>query len=219
MKRPSLFFKLIFVSIFSLIILSANILNGGAINSFDFTLKDGTVHNIIEYTDKPILLEWGASWCVACEANLKAMNEIHHLYKDKVNFISLSFGGSGDDLDDLSTGAFEGIYDWPIGLDTSNKAADLSVANGQLMFLKPDLSLYQIWTYTVIISQEQKDQLKTTLNELIVESEGIESATETKNAGTQEEQLTNASGFESITILSTFVIIGVGLITLRRKRI
>lgn len=186
---------------------------------FNFTLRDGTVHNITEYTDKPILLEWGASWCIACEANLKAMDELYPLYKDKVNFISLSFGGSGDDLEDLNSGAYaQADYQWIIGLDTSNKASDIPAANGQMMFMKPDLSVLRLWDYIIIISQAQKDKLKAALDELIVASEGVERATET-GINTVGNQVTNAPGFEGIMTLITFLIIGIGLMKRRRRNI
>jgi len=183
------------------------------ISSFEFTLSDGTIHSISEYTDKgqtPILLEWGASWCTACDVNLRAMSELYPSFKNDINFLSLSFGGSGDTLENLNS-LNSGYYsqnniEWPLGLDHTNKARDLGVANGFFTFLTPSLEIFKTYQYVAIVSAGQKNQLRQDLNALL---QG-----ETLNDQDSKDSLQSpAAGgfpFELVVILAVVGIAGFG---------
>lgn len=59
----------------------------------DFSAFDleGNQHNLSEYNNKPIVLDFWASWCAPChKKNKELLNPLFKKYGDKINFISYS---------------------------------------------------------------------------------------------------------------------------------
>jgi thiol-disulfide isomerase/thioredoxin len=119
---------------------------------FSFQLTNGENVNISNYEGKPILLEWGASWCSICKQNQESMQKIYTEYKDRVQFISLSYGGSGDSLQDVDDVKRARGYQWDFGLDTNDYAATVDVANGYNWLISEDLKILRTWNYTIVTS-------------------------------------------------------------------
>ena len=52
-------------------------------------LQDGK-HTLADYHGKPVLLNFWATWCVPCAAEMPLLSEMQNRYKDKVLFIAAS---------------------------------------------------------------------------------------------------------------------------------
>ncbi|MFW9996339.1 MAG: peroxiredoxin family protein [Candidatus Odinarchaeota archaeon] len=131
--------------------------NGVRISSFDFTLLDGSTANLSDYAGKPVIIDWAASWCSICAQNQVHLNQLYPEYKDLVNFLSISYGGSNDDLTKLQGMKNKGPYNWTFALDHENKADEFGVRNGYVWVLSTDLELVRAWNYTIApVSQLQE---------------------------------------------------------------
>ena len=92
MKRISLviLISLLFLSMLNTGLLSQEKKNSTfkytKISSFEIKLTNSTTIGLQDYTNKPIVLNWGASWCPICKANLVTMNNIYDSAKPYFNF-------------------------------------------------------------------------------------------------------------------------------------
>src|ERR1041385_1933381 len=50
----------------------------------------GAPHTLEDYRGKPVLLNFWATWCVPCAAEMPLLSEMQNRYKDKVLFIAAS---------------------------------------------------------------------------------------------------------------------------------
>jgi hypothetical protein len=89
------------------------------------------------------------------------MNAIFDQYSDEVTFLTLSYGGSRDELDDVI--GLKGGYPWSFGLDNQDRASDFSVSNGYVWVLDTDLNLVKEWSYQVVSSSAMSSQLNSVL--------------------------------------------------------
>ncbi|MFQ5979392.1 MAG: TlpA family protein disulfide reductase [Candidatus Heimdallarchaeota archaeon] len=133
------------------------------ISDFAFTQTDGSVVNLSDFTGKPLIVEWAASWCGICAQNQEAMDELYPLYNDSVHFISISYGGSGDSLTDVTGMKNGGGYAWTFGLDHTNVAGTHQVRNGYLWVLDSNYGLIKEWEYTIL----QAGAIQSELNPLL----------------------------------------------------
>lgn len=133
---------------------------------FDFQAINGTVIETTVFEGKPIVLDWAASWCGICKSNQRSMNAIYDDYKDFVNFVSISYGRSGDDLDDVK--GMKGNYEWTFGLDINNYADVYDVSNGYVWILDENLELYKSFNYTVVSSSELRSELDQLVNPITI---------------------------------------------------
>src|ERR1700753_2305529 len=56
------------------------------------TLQDlkGAPHKLEEFRGKPVVLNFWATWCVPCAAEMPMLSEMQTQYKDKILFIAAS---------------------------------------------------------------------------------------------------------------------------------
>lgn len=169
----------------------------------DFSVQkiDESVVNISDYGSKPILLEWAASWCGNCKANIEKMYEIYPQYSDKVNFLTVSFGGSGDDLDDVASLKTKGdiTYPWDFSLDHTNYASEVGARNSHTWILTPDLELFENWGYGLRTTSDLVTGLDNVLAQISVTTE-VSSSTSTHQSTVNEttgENITSSTIFSS----------------------
>jgi thiol-disulfide isomerase/thioredoxin len=143
------------------------------ISPFDFTLLDGSTANLSDYTDKPIIVDWGASWCPVCAQNQVSLNQLYPDYKELVNFLSISYGGSNDDLAKVQGMKDKGPYNWTFALDHTNKAAEFGVRNGYVWVLSTELELVRAWNYTIVPLNQLQDALNSQINESLQPSASL----------------------------------------------
>lgn len=157
----AIFTTLLFIFPLTAPFANAQLMNNSITPDFEFQLVNNTVVNINVYVGKPTVIDWAASWCTICKANQRAMNALYDDYKESVNFVSISYGNSGDDLTDVLS--MKGTYEWDFGLDINNIANTYQVTNGYLWVLDESLTLIESFNYTTITST----QLQNALNPLL----------------------------------------------------
>lgn len=85
----------------------------------EYTLRDpnGRVVSLQDLSDKPIFLNYWATWCPPCVAEMPSIEKLYADYKDKVHFLIVS------NEDPAKTKAFMEKKDYHFPLSTSLEAA------------------------------------------------------------------------------------------------
>jgi thiol-disulfide isomerase/thioredoxin len=63
---------------------------GDAAPSLELRDLQGGKHALADYRGKPVLLNFWATWCVPCAAEMPLLSEMQSQYKDKILFIAAS---------------------------------------------------------------------------------------------------------------------------------
>lgn len=87
---------------------------GEKVPEFDFTFKDYTTAKISDYEGKVVLLNFFATWCPPCRAELpRVQQEIWEVYRDNPEFALFVFGRE-EDWDKLDPFIESTGYTFPI---------------------------------------------------------------------------------------------------------
>jgi thiol-disulfide isomerase/thioredoxin len=57
---------------------------------FRFQMEDGSIESLKNLSDKPIVLNFWATWCPPCVAEMPSLEKLYTDYKDKAHFVILS---------------------------------------------------------------------------------------------------------------------------------
>src|SRR5579864_2633574 len=68
---------------------------GEAAPSLELHDLKGAPHKLAEFRGKPVVLNFWATWCVPCAAEMPLLSEMQTQYKDKVLFIAASIDDEG----------------------------------------------------------------------------------------------------------------------------
>ncbi len=110
---------------------------------FSLDQLNGGTMNLSDYKDKFVVLNFWASWCAPCRAEIPAFNKVQHQFKDKgVAFLGVAI----EDKEDVERFLAEVPMDYPTSYGVE-KAYDVSAAYGN-----PDGAL----PYTLLINSKQK---------------------------------------------------------------
>jgi len=101
----------------------------------------GTPHKLEEYRGKPVVLNFWATWCTPCAAEMPLLSEMQNRYKGKVVFIAASV-----DDDDMKP-AVEAFI-------KKHKGGALTVMMGATLDNLHDFQLRQVMPGTVFIDGE-----------------------------------------------------------------
>lgn len=63
---------------------------GDAAPSLELSDLQGGKHTLADYRGKPVVLNFWATWCVPCAAEMPLLSEMQNRYKDKIMFIAAS---------------------------------------------------------------------------------------------------------------------------------
>lgn len=63
---------------------------GDAAPGLELSDLQGGKHTLADYRGKPVVLNFWATWCVPCAAEMPLLSEMQNRYKDKVLFIAAS---------------------------------------------------------------------------------------------------------------------------------
>jgi cytochrome c biogenesis protein CcmG/thiol:disulfide interchange protein DsbE len=127
----------------SIVILSCAFSAGAGESAPSLALHDlqGAPHKLEEYRGKPVVLNFWATWCVPCAAEMPLLNEMQERYKGKVVFIAASI-----DDDDVKAEVEAFIK--------KHKADALTVMMGATIESLQDFGLQQVMPGTVLIDAE-----------------------------------------------------------------
>ncbi len=88
----------------------------------DFTMLDqeGNQVNLLDFTGKPIVLNFWASWCGPCKSEMPDIQEFYEKYGQEIHFLLVSLDES---MDTAKTFIAESGYTFPVYYDTTSMGA------------------------------------------------------------------------------------------------
>ncbi len=92
--------------------------------SFTLSSLDGAVYQVGGQRDKPLFINFWASWCGPCEEEAPDLVEMYHKYKDQFDLYAVNVT-QGDNLEDVKRFAMEHKFPFPVLLDKEGKATEL----------------------------------------------------------------------------------------------
>jgi thiol-disulfide isomerase/thioredoxin len=114
---------------------------GDAAPSLELRDLKGGEHKLADYRGKPVVLNFWATWCVPCAAEMPLLSEMQNRYKDKVLFIAASV-----DVEDVQPEIAAFIK--------KHKGDALTVMTGATLDSLHDFGLMQAMPGTVFIDAE-----------------------------------------------------------------
>lgn len=91
---------------------------------FSFVDGDGNAHTLSEFFGKPIVINFWATWCPPCKAELPTFDAAFAAYRDKVHFIMLNLtDGVRETVDGVKQFVADGGYTFPVYYDTAQDGA------------------------------------------------------------------------------------------------
>ncbi len=87
--------------------------------ALDFTLQmtDGTEFTLLQNLDKPILVNYWATWCPPCVREFPDLEEMYKNYKDRMHFVAIN---SAETKDVIETFMTKNKFTIPIAMDSDN---------------------------------------------------------------------------------------------------
>ena len=92
----------------------------------DFTVYDaeGNAHKLSDFFGKPIVLNFWASWCGPCKAEMPDIEESYKTYGEEIHFLIVNLtDGQTETLETASAYITEQGYTFPVYYDTAMEAA------------------------------------------------------------------------------------------------
>ena len=91
---------------------------------FEVLDKDGNTVKLSDFYGKPILLNFWATWCPPCKAEMPDLQEAYETYGDEVCFVMVNLtDGSRDTVEVVKTFVADNGYTFPVYFDTQSSAA------------------------------------------------------------------------------------------------
>jgi thiol-disulfide isomerase/thioredoxin len=91
---------------------------------FDLTALDGSSYKVGGNREKPLLLNFWASWCGPCEEEAPMLTEVYEKYKDRLDLYAVNVTGN-DDFDQAKAFAERFKFGFPVLLDYKLDAVKL----------------------------------------------------------------------------------------------
>lgn len=217
------------ISLFLIIsILNTTVISGfpAQADDFEFTLTNNNIVKLSDFNDKVIVLDWSASWCPLCKENQKIINSIYSDFKNYTNFITISYKGSGDNLNDVI--GYQSSYPWFFALDTENYASIAGTQNADVWILDQQLNSVYTWDYAIITKSDFVDKLSQTIgivtseitSETTFTSEMVITTENSISIGDVGDEINTLGLFENSLFLGFlgFSIIGVIYIQIAKRR-
>ena len=92
----------------------------------DFTVYDaqGNAHKLSDFRGKPVILNFWASWCGPCKAEMPAFEEKYLEYGDEIHFLVVNLtDGRSETVETASGYIGQQGYTFPVYYDTTMEAA------------------------------------------------------------------------------------------------
>lgn len=87
--------------------------------ALDFSLQmtDGTKFTLLQNLDKPILVNYWATWCPPCVREFPDLEEMYKNYKDRMHFVAINSAETKDVIEAFMT---KNNFTIPIAMDSDN---------------------------------------------------------------------------------------------------
>lgn len=96
------------------------------VKALDFEVLDGEGNKVklSDYYDKPIVINFWATWCGPCKSELPAFDNLYKKYGEEVEFLMVNMtDGSRETIDGVKDFITENGYEFPVYYDTETIAA------------------------------------------------------------------------------------------------
>ena len=93
----------------------------------DFTIQneDGETVYLSDYFGKPVIVNFWASWCPPCKAEMPYFDAAYEVYGDQVEFVMVNLtDGSRETIDSASEFVTENGYSFPVYYDTQGSGVN-----------------------------------------------------------------------------------------------
>ncbi len=94
--------------------------NDESVPDVEFFDADGNSLMLSDFFDKPLVLNFWATWCGPCKSEMTGFNRLYDKYKDKVNFVMLNVSDSEETAADFLE---ENGYRFPVYFDKTQIAS------------------------------------------------------------------------------------------------
>lgn len=92
---------------------------------FTFTDRDGVEHRLSDFYGKPIIINFWATWCPPCQAELPYFDAASKFYQDKIQFLMVDLvDGSYETEDSTIQFVEENRYSFPLFFDSYGEGSD-----------------------------------------------------------------------------------------------
>lgn len=95
-------------------------------STLDFTVvdRDGNAVKLSDFQGKPVILNFWASWCGPCRAEMPDLDEMYAQYGDDIHFVMVNAtDGSRETVDSAKEYIDDAGYSFPIYFDTELEAS------------------------------------------------------------------------------------------------
>lgn len=148
---------------------SASAVSAAAKQAPDFTVEDSDGKSVtlreLQKEGKPVVLNFWASWCPPCRAEMPDFQKLYDSYKDKVSFIFVNATDGDRETKAIAKGFLQKTgYTFPVYFDTKNEGA-IAYSVQYLpttLVLKPDGTIYG-----KVQGQATEKQMAQTLDALV----------------------------------------------------
>lgn len=93
----------------------------------DFTVFDGDMNKVslYDFKDKPVVVNFWATWCGPCKVEMPYFEEAYKMYKDEIEFLMVNLtDGQRDTVEGVKEFIKKEGYSFPVLYDTEYDAAN-----------------------------------------------------------------------------------------------
>ena len=92
----------------------------------DFTVEDadGNLVKLSDFRGKPVVLNFWASWCGPCKAEMPEFEEAYHTYGDQIQFVMVDLVSGRSETKEMGMAVIqENGYTFPVFFDVNQEAS------------------------------------------------------------------------------------------------
>jgi len=107
--------------------------------------------------DRPTVLDFFATWCLPCEAQMRSLRPVHEAYGDRVAFVSVSNERTTDEFtrEDLRAWWREHDGAWTLGHDPESRAFRAFGVSGLPYLVVTDAGGEVAWTHRGVADEKE----------------------------------------------------------------